>query len=153
MLKVLSAEREADYASCLTGRSEWRAANCMVTAAARVCNREKKMTRLLICLALVSALVCACASSPPASEEGVRFVGGNGSSAAEAIVIKGVDDEANGVAAEHAWLQQNMPGWEVTGQSLLTKGRKSYDAMTVRSASGEERTIYFDITGFFGKLF
>jgi len=115
--------------------------------------RVPKMPRLFIYCTLALLLVSGCASAPRASDEGVRFVGGNGSSTAEAIVIKGVHDEANGVAAEHFWLRENMPGWTVTGQSLLTKGRKAYDAMTVQSASGEERTIYFDISGFFGKLF
>lgn len=100
----------------------------------------------------VVLLLSGCASAPYSSIEDVRFIGGNGESVAEAIVIKGVNDAAIGVSSEYYWLRENMPGWTVVGQGLVTKGRRAYDAMTVRSESGEERTIYFDISEFYGRF-
>jgi hypothetical protein len=82
----------------------------------------------------------------------LHFVGGNGKSMCEAIIIEGVKNGREGVAAEKDWLREHMSGWVMVSQALIEEGSKAYDGLTVRSGSGEERVIYFDITNFFGKF-
>ena len=71
--------------------------------------------------------------------------GGDGSSAAEAVVVGSVGDE-------YAWVQRHCPGFQLQMQSLQEIEGKPYDVLTLRNAAGEERTIYFDISRFFGKF-
>ncbi len=75
----------------------------------------------------------------------------DGSSYETAIVIK-EKNESTGVAAEYKWLKANYPGYTLSRQSLQHKNGKSYDVMDIVTKDGEEKKIYFDITGFFGKF-
>lgn len=75
----------------------------------------------------------------------------DGSSFEKAIVID-KKKEVEGVAAEYAWLKQNYPGYSMVKQSLSNKGKKQYDVLVIKTKEGEEKTIYFDITNFFGKF-
>jgi hypothetical protein len=100
---------------------------------------------LLVALLLVSAL------SPAAwAQDGVTYGGGDGASKETAVVVTAANEET-GVAAEYAWLKEHLPGAEVESTSLAG-GDKAYDIMEVTLPSGEKRTIYFDISSFFGKL-
>ena len=71
--------------------------------------------------------------------------GGDGSSAAKAVVVGSVDEE-------YAWIQRHCPGFRFRMQALQEIEGKPYDVLTLRNAAGEERTVYFDISRFFGKL-
>ena len=86
---------------------------------------------------------------------GVTFEGGPGDTIETAVIIRGAPDEALGVGAEYRYLAQQFgqPGvdWELVGQELLESARRRYDKVHVKLADGTERTIFFDITGFFGK--
>ena len=77
--------------------------------------------------------------------------GGDGSAYAKAVVIVAKDEEA-GVAAERAWLEQRYPGFDKGRQSLLDHDGKKYDLIDITTTAGEHKTLYFDITGFFGKM-
>ncbi|MBI1831492.1 MAG: hypothetical protein HYR84_08585 [Planctomycetes bacterium] len=70
--------------------------------------------------------------------------GRDGSSAAKAIIAHSVPEEYN-------WIRDNLPGFKPQMQALQFIDDKPYDVLTVRSAGGEEKTIYFDISSFFGK--
>jgi hypothetical protein len=60
--------------------------------------------------------------------------------------------ESKGVDAEYKWLSQHYPGYKLKKQSLGHNGGKPYDLMDIKTSSGEEKTIYFDISNFFGNL-
>ena len=79
-----------------------------------------------------------------------------GTSFADALVI-GATSETTGVAAEYAYLDLNDCGpgghWKSKGQSLATDKGKPYDVLdAVCTVGGAERTFYFDISRYFGKL-
>ena len=71
--------------------------------------------------------------------------GGDGSSATEAIVVGAVSEE-------YAWIQRHCAGFQVEMQALQHIDGKPYDVLTLRGPQGEKRTIYFDISSFFGKF-
>ena len=105
--------------------------------------------RFVIAMFLLLALAgCRTMSSaPPAAS-----AGGDGASMATAIAIDAAN-EADGVAAEYAWLSEHFPGAHVVNQSLLTPaGDHVYDALEFTARDGTKRTVYFDISRFFGKM-
>ena len=71
--------------------------------------------------------------------------GGEGSSAADAVVVGSVGEE-------YAWVRRHCPGFQPLTQSLQEIDGKPYDVLTLRNAAGETRTVYFDISRFFGKF-
>lgn len=71
--------------------------------------------------------------------------GGDGSSAVRAVVV-------GSVAEEYAWVQRHCPGFQLRMQSLQEIGGRPYDVLTLGNAKGDERTVYFDISRFFGKF-
>ena len=75
----------------------------------------------------------------------------DGSSAEKAIVIH-ANSETAGVSEEYRWLKKQYPGYTLKGQGLAPINGKSYDVLTITTADGVEKVVYFDITGFFGKL-
>jgi len=85
----------------------------------------------------------------------IHFLGGDGSSLANAIKIKGAHGEMDGTASEYSYLalvygpQGNA--WTMGQQSLLSDSGKSYDALAITLADGTKETVYFDITDYFGK--
>jgi predicted Zn-dependent protease len=74
----------------------------------------------------------------------------DGSSYEKAVVIK-KKHELKGVNAEYVWLRHNYPGYRSKGQSLNFNENKSYDIITIVTADGIEKKIYFDISKFYGK--
>jgi len=60
-----------------------------------------------------------------------------------AIVVEAVRDE-------YAWLRQHYPDWQLGRQQFTEIDGRSFDIVTVRSADGEERQVYFDITSLMG---
>jgi len=74
----------------------------------------------------------------------------DGASYETAIVIT-EKSSGKGIAAEYEWVKQNYPGSKVLSQKLSHYKNKSYDILTIQTAEGVEKKVYFDITGFFGK--
>jgi len=68
----------------------------------------------------------------------------DGSSVEKAIVLRSI-------GAEYAWMRRHFPGFQPGTQSLQEIDGKPYDVLTWRNDEGEERTVYFDISGFFGR--
>lgn len=75
---------------------------------------------------------------------GRRGGGRDGSSPEKAIVVGSVGEE-------YAWMQRHCPGFQPGMQALHEIDGKPYDVLTWRNAAGEERTVYFDISRFFGR--
>ena len=107
-----------------------------------------------IVLLAFTLLACATTSQPRGSSAGpsnATYSGGDGSSCAQAVVIKGVSD-FEGVAAEYAWLRKRYPGAEVLGQALTKCGEHPADQLTIKTADGAQKELFFDISDFFGKM-
>jgi hypothetical protein len=106
----------------------------------------------LFSLACVAALTAACTTTDsPVTGSGIRFSGWNGESMQQAVVILGAQGENDGIAAEHQWVKEKLPGWSFSDQELVTN-TKAFDVITLRSSDGSERRVYFDISKFFGKF-
>ena len=82
----------------------------------------------------------------------IIFEGGDGSALEAAVIIRGAKNEFEGIAAESLWSGVNHPEWRKHGQALLNQNGKAYDRIDYLTADGAQAAIYFDITGFFGKL-
>jgi hypothetical protein len=76
--------------------------------------------------------------------------GQDGSSLEKAIFIN-KNNEMEGIAAEYDWLKKHYPGYKNLGQSLVQNKGKSYDILKIKTAGGQTKSIYFDISKFFGK--
>lgn len=55
------------------------------------------------------------------------------------------------VADEYKWLRKHYPGYTFLQQTLLEKDGKWYDRLDIKTANGDDRSIFFDISSFFGK--
>jgi len=90
------------------------------------------------------ALYMAAATTESADEAGLTIE--------TAVVLEDATNEFNGVSAEHAYTNGHYPGWKWKMQSLMNNGNKQYDIIELVGPKGESKTIYFDITNWFGKL-
>lgn len=55
----------------------------------------------------------------------------------------------DGVAAEYAWIERNLPGWTRDAQALMPgPGGPSYDVIYLVKGQ-EKKTVCFDISDFF----
>jgi hypothetical protein len=82
----------------------------------------------------------------------LRFEGGDGSSIEKAVIIKNAKNESEGVDAESKWIHKVHRGWRKGRQALLMQDGKSYDRIEYTTPDGTKKTIFFDITEFFGKF-
>jgi hypothetical protein len=81
-----------------------------------------------------------------------RYSGGPGDRVETAVVTEGDLNEMTGVDAEYAYVARHLPGWQICGQGLLNPGSRIYDQLDLANAAGQRRSIYFDITSWFGKF-
>ena len=91
-------------------------------------------------------------NSRNAAFKGVSFKGGDGSSIEKAVIILSAANEFVGVGAESSWIRKNHPGWRKGSQALLSNKGKQYDRIEYTTPYGETKTIFYDITDFFGKF-
>ena len=75
-----------------------------------------------------------------------------GSSYDTAIVLDGAKDEMSGIGAEHSYIAAHFPGWRLKEQSLLNQNSRIYDRIDIIGPTGQTKSLYFDITEWFGKL-
>lgn len=107
--------------------------------------KPHKLIRIILALALFCEGHLALAK-PPA----ISYSGGDGSSFDKAIIIKGATEET-GVHAEYDYIQKHYPGYKRGAQSLQNLKGRAFDVLYFTTADGKKKTIYFDITAFFGK--
>ena len=85
----------------------------------------------------------------------IEFLGGDGSSQKQAVLIHGAKGENDGVAAEYKYLEllygAEGERWNRSEQSLLEDNGRSYDELDY-TLDGKRVSIYFDITEYFGKF-
>lgn len=116
------------------------------------------MIRAAVCA--LAAFILACQASADASAQpspapqtqaGITYTGGDGSSVAQAVVIRGAANSLSGIRAEYAWLAQRYAGYKRKTQSLLNVSEQMYDQLELETADGQSRIVFFDITELFGK--
>ena len=87
---------------------------------------------------------------PEKGPDGVTFIGGDGESLGQAVVIKGAGDSVGAVDAETWWLKKHFPKHTKIEQALQHDGGKDFDVIEVAGPEGQKKKIYFDITDCFG---
>ncbi len=72
------------------------------------------------------------------------------------MVISGASNAVDGIAAEYRYLNQHFGrenrDWTLTRQGVLQQAGKVYDRMDLELKDGSKKTVFFDISEFFGKL-
>jgi hypothetical protein len=82
-----------------------------------------------------------------------KTAGGDGSTPARAILMPAVTTTPEGVRAEHQIVAAYFRDWKWSGQGLDTRtGPGVYDQIELLGPGGKSKTIYFDITNWFGKM-
>ena len=94
-------------------------------------------------------------TKPNKGGDGPLYAGGDGSSPEQAVVIRGVNSNFEGVNAEYEYLRRILgrrgEDWQLRRQSVLeTNDGRYLDKMTVEKRSGETVTLYFDVSSFYG---
>jgi hypothetical protein len=79
----------------------------------------------------------------------ITVEGGDGATCERAVVIKGADNEFDGVASEYRWHSEHHPGWDLIEQSLVQSASWSYDVLDFRTVDGQTRRACFDIGDFY----
>jgi|SRR5689334_24480342 len=105
----------------------------------------------LVVLVAVSAVSLELFAADTPRNVDYSFSGGDGSTLDAAVIVHATD-ETVGIRAEYAWIKERWPGSRRGRQGLITKNNRVYDALTITDSAGQERTLYFDITEYFGKL-
>ncbi len=104
---------------------------------------------------LLAALFTAMANAQPAPAS-ITFKGGAGDTPETAVVIAGATNSMQGIAAEYRYLRQKFgrenADWYLFRQSVVQQGGRIYDRMELRLQDGSPKTVFFDISEFFGKL-
>jgi hypothetical protein len=75
----------------------------------------------------------------------------DGSSFEKAIIITETH-EGPGVDAEYKWLAVHYAGYAMRSQSLIYHDKHPYDILNFKTSTGVPKTIYFDISNFYGKF-
>lgn len=94
-----------------------------------------------------SAAGPAAAAAPVAVTDTVR----DGSSFDRAVIIKDTNETA-GVHTEYQWIRDNYPGYDTKKQSLVSNKGIPFDVLVVRNQDRTEKTVYFNISSFYGKF-
>ena len=86
----------------------------------------------------------------------IVYVGGDGKSVENTIIIKDAENERNGIAAEYDYIAKKhgikFVDWKPVGTSTFDEKGKKYDKINVQIITKNEIiTFYFDITEFYGK--
>lgn len=84
------------------------------------------------------------------AKSGVTFAGGDGGSVKKAVVIR-ARRKMDGIRAEYIWVRQEHPDWELKQQQTVSIQGRKYDIMAFTTLTGDNRTLYFDITEFITK--
>lgn len=82
-----------------------------------------------------------------------RTEGGDGSTPERAIKLPDAKNEIEGVKFEQQATAYYFRGWKWQGQSLVTSlSPNVYDQIEMIGSNGAARTVYFDITNWFGRM-
>ena len=82
---------------------------------------------------------------------GVQYSNNNGETVEDRVVIRGALTDLDGIAAEYGWLFRRFGTMDVDWQISSHAGGSGVDVWVIQLRTGEEKTIYFDVTESFGK--
>jgi hypothetical protein len=115
-------------------------------------------------LAIALLLAAACASTPPPKsapaestpqpetvESRAIPIPARGVNCTQAIPVDATT-EHDGIGKENAYIADNYPGAKKLGQALITCNGKPADQVDIETANGVKRSLYFDISKWFGKM-
>ena len=89
---------------------------------------------------------------PSKDAAGSPFAGGDGTSADQAVIVL-ADTEDEGIDLEHHWTFDHYGRFrKVRGGLASASDGRHFDVITVELSDHTERTIYFDITAFYGVM-
>ena len=104
-----------------------------------------------IIAAVATLALIGCSSAGTTSDSAAPPIAARGLSCESAVVIEAANTN-EGIARENQWIRENYPGAKKEGQSLVICNEKQKaDAVHIVTANGQKVTIYFDISGWFGK--
>lgn len=86
----------------------------------------------------------------PKALQHISYSGGDGTSCEKAVIIENAVDTKEGLSAEKAWIFWKYPNAKLKKQALSGSGDRFFDVFEIATASGEVKTLCFDITEFFG---
>jgi hypothetical protein len=85
----------------------------------------------------------------------VRYEGGDGSTPATAIVVRGADSDLAGVAATFGWMHMHLgpkdEGWQLITHSTGSIGGRHIDTFNVVLRDATRTRVFFDVSESFGK--
>ncbi len=141
-------EAKAPY--CDTNEIECAATcwSCMGSFAK--CLAEKEQTGVPCNDLVVTCLQDKLAARKPDARPQITFQG-DGSAQETAVVIGGAQSEFEGIAAEALWIARMHPEWRKSHQALISSGDRHFDLIDYDAEDGHH-SVWYDITGFFGKL-
>lgn len=113
----------------------------------------------LMILPFLDVQICS-AQPAPVSEQPAKspitFKGGPGDTPETAVIITGAPNSMAGIAAEYQYLGKKFGPrnqfWKLKRQSVMKQNGRIYDRLELELKGGRKQTIFFDISGFFGKL-
>ena len=82
----------------------------------------------------------------------IVFEGGDGSSIEKAVIVRNAKNSIEGVDAEAKWNQKVHPDWRKGSQACFGEDGRMYDQIEYTTPDNETKTIFFDITDFYGKF-
>ena len=87
----------------------------------------------------------------------VNYSANEGNSIDDAIRITEVNDHFEGIDAEYLFIEDRFGkrgvGWKLVKQELLNEKQQVFDKITIELADQNVKSLYFNLTAFFGKGF
>jgi len=114
---------------------------------------------------VIAILSCSCSGSKkmvgpktaitmPSTETGsvAAVTPDHDGSSYEKAIIMSEKHESEGVKAEYTLVKRYYPGYKLKQQSMNFHKERKYDILDIITSDGLEKSIYFDISNFYGKL-
>jgi hypothetical protein len=119
-----------------------------------------KTVLLVLGAIMLGTMLSAPASAQPAPGQAAKpkiaFKGGPGDTTETAVVILGASDSKVGIDAEYSYLEKKFGrrnyDWKLKRQGVYLHKGKVYDRMEIDLKDGGQKTLFFDISEFFGKF-
>ena len=92
----------------------------------------------------------------PGKSAKITYQGGPGDTMKTAVVIKGAANSIDGIAAEYHYLKKKYgrenQDWQLIRKTTFQKEDNYFDRLEIELKNHSKKTIFFNITEFFGKL-
>jgi hypothetical protein len=82
---------------------------------------------------------------------GVQYSNNHGETVEDRVVIRGAPTDLDGTATEFGWLIRHFGTMNVDWRICSHSGGGGFDSVVIQLRTGEQKTIYFDVTESYGK--